>query len=129
MTEQTAFLRKPISAIIRSNKCQLVTTGHVAHALRRTPRTVRYWQEMCLLPKPPFVLNSHSIRSRRWLYPADFVEALAEIAESGLIGDRIDQQNVAIVEHMIDDAEAEFITPLLGEGVTGPVVLELVRRG
>ena len=83
---------------------------------------------MNLLPKPPFVLHPESFRNRRWLYPAGFVEALAEIAESGIIGLTMDWHNREIFERMIDDAEEEFIRPLLGVGVMPPVAVELVRR-
>lgn len=84
---------------------------------------------MNLLPKPPFVLHYNSLCKRRWLYPADFVEALAEIASCGVIGKRMDHDKWWTFEQMVDEAEAEFITPLLGPGVTGPIHLRLVRRG
>ena len=45
-------------------------------------RTLRTWREMNLLPQAPFVLDYNSPRKRRWLYPAAFVECLADIAES-----------------------------------------------
>src|ERR1700693_1226230 len=114
MASEVAFLRRPIPAVIRGQRCDLLTTGHLARAVGRTPRTIRNWGAMNLLPKPPFVLRPESFRNRRWLYPAGFVEALAEIAESGIIGTTMDWHNREIFERMIDDAEEEFIRPLLG---------------
>ncbi len=85
VADRTPFLRRPIPAVISGQECQLLTTGHLAHALGRTPRTIRTWRAMNLLPKPPFVIHAQSLRSRRWLWPSGFVNALAEIADSGRI--------------------------------------------
>lgn len=82
---------------------------------------------MNLLPQAPFVLDYNSPRKRRWLYPAAFVECLADIAESGLIGERMNHWDYFLFEHMVDDAEERFINPLLADGVSRPVLLQLVR--
>lgn len=105
----------------------MLTTGHLACAVDRTPRTIRTWRKRGLLPGPPFVIHSDSFRNRRWLYPVGFVEALAEIAENGLIGSKMDPTNWYVFSRMVHDADQEFIRPLLGEGVMGPVVLSFVR--
>lgn len=127
MAGETSFLRRPIPAVINGQWCELLTTGHLARAVGRTPRTLRTWQAMNLLPQAPFVLDYHSVRQRRWLYPAAFVERMAEIADSGIIGKRMKHWDYFLFEHIVDDAEAEFINPLLAEGVSRPVLLQLVR--
>jgi len=129
MASEKPFLRRPISAAIRGQKCELLTSGHLAHAVARTPRTIRAWQQMNLLPKAPFVLHPESFRNRRWLWPSDFVDAMVEIAESGVIGTRLDYRSWDLFERMVDDAEGQHILPLLGEGVTRPVPLVSSMRG
>jgi hypothetical protein len=75
------------------------------------------------LPKAPFVLHPESFRNRRWLYPAGFVEALAEIAKSCMTGTRMDPMNWDVFRRMVYDAEEQHIPPLLEEAVSRPVVL------
>src|ERR1700733_9348258 len=96
VSTSSRFLRHPITTVIRGEQCQLVTTGHLAAAIRRTPRTVRRWQEMRLLPPPPFFLDYSSSCNRRWLYPSEFIERLAEVFDSGVIGNRLDQQDFLV---------------------------------
>ena len=83
---------------------------------------------MNLLPPAPFVLHFKSFSKRRWLYPLDFVDAVADIAECCNIGRRMNKDSWFQWEQMIDAAEEEFILPLFGPGVTAPVHLEPLRE-
>jgi len=120
-------LRHPIRVTIDGETVELVTSGHLAAAVGRTPRTIRNWRAMNLLPKPPFVLHFKSPGACRWLYPADFVKAMAEITASGVIGNRMPKDRWDEFESMVDAAEEEFISPLL-HGVTGPIKLRSAPR-
>jgi len=122
-------LRHPVEVEIDGRRYSLVTTGYLAAAIGRTPRTVRLWQEQSLLPRAPFVLHFKSPYARRWLYPAEFVDAVADIAAVCETGKRMDKSKWDSWEKMIDDAEEEFISPLLGLGVTQPIRLEPVKKG
>lgn len=126
MADGTHFLRRPIPAVINGQKCELLGTGSLACAVERTPRTIRTWRAMNVLPTP-FVLHPESFRNRRWLYPAGFVAAMVEIAESGIIGTTMDPMNWDIFVRMVYDADKHYILPLVGEGVTRPVVLSAVK--
>lgn len=71
----------------------LCTIGHVACALRRTAWTVKHWEAIGLLPPAKYVLNPELHRTRRRLYPAEYVDALCAIADRGFIGKRLDRRD------------------------------------
>jgi len=122
-------LRHPIRVTIDDETVELVTSGYLAAAVGRTPRTIRNWRALNLLPPAPFVLHFKSFSRRRWLYPLDFVDAVAEIAAVCEIGRRMRRDRWLQWEQMVDEAEEQFISPLLGSGVTGPIHLRSLHRG
>ena len=75
---------------IGSEVHQLYMVGHVANALRRTVWSIKHWERIGLLPKPVFLLDPGDPRARRHLYPGTYIDALAEIAQHGYIGRRLD---------------------------------------
>jgi MerR HTH family regulatory protein len=69
-------------------RVECVSVGVLAAALQRTPRTIRYWQAMGLLPRAPLVVASDDPRGVRRYYPVKLVEALREVVEREGFGQR-----------------------------------------
>jgi hypothetical protein len=117
MDDTTKYLRLPIRTEIGGRACTLLSIGHVAHALRRTTWTVRYWERIGLLPESPFVLNPDVPRTRRRLYPEGFVNRLGEIADRGYLGKRLDHEQWQQFHDEVLAAYWATVAPLLS-GVT-----------
>jgi hypothetical protein len=96
----------------------LCTIGKVAEALGRTPWTVRRWQALDLLPATPFFLSPDIPRTRRRLFPVDFVKSLAVIADQGFVGERLDRQHWDRFHREVLAAYEATVTPLFRSGVT-----------
>jgi hypothetical protein len=106
---------------------RLLTVSYIASALGRTRWTIRHWQQLGLLPPPPFVINRENKSSRRWLYPEPFVEELATIMQT-YPGPRIDQDAWPDFRKRAFEAYHKHVDPLLG-GCVIPVEIETDRTG
>ena len=114
MDNSTKWLRSPIHTEVGGRPCTLLTIGHVAHALGRTTWTVRYWTRLGLLPEPAFHLNPGNPRARRTLYPGPYVLALADIADRGYVGPRLDRDQWRRFQLDVWAAYQETVLPLTG---------------
>ncbi len=119
MVEMVKGLRGPICTEIDGRQWTLLTVGYVAHALRRTVWTVKYWERIGLFPAAPFISNGDVPSTRLRLYPRQFVDALEEIVARGYLGKRLDRDDWRRFRHEVFAAYEETVTPLTGNGVTG----------
>ena len=117
MVEHLKSLRHPILMDIDGQGCELLTVGYVAHVLRRTSWTIRYWTALNLFPEAPFQLDPDVSRTRRRLYPSAFVGALAEIANRPYYGMRLDRHEWGRFQHDVFEAYEMTVVPLLRRGV------------
>jgi hypothetical protein len=97
---------------------KLCTIGHVADALNRTGWTIRNWQRLGVIPEAPFLLSPEVPRTRRRLYPAEYVDALNEIAERGYLGRRLNADQLHRFKEDVSLAYEKTVAPLLNAGVT-----------
>lgn len=111
-------LRHPIRTQINGQPVVLLTVGHLARALARTPWTVRHWQCLGLLPLPPFAIREEDFQRRRWLYPESFVEALAEVIERNGVGPRLERREWGAFQQQVAAAYRATVEPLLTDGVS-----------
>lgn len=64
--------------------------GELARALGRSSETIRRWERYGWLPRPPRTGTASNVRGQRRAYPADFAEAVVDIAEEeGIIGRKV----------------------------------------
>ncbi len=108
------YLRSPIRTEIDGRTCILLTIGHVALALGRTTWTVRYWTRLGLLPEAPFDLHPDEPRLRKRLYPESYVLALADIANRGYLGPRLDRDRWRRFQLDVWEAFRMTVVPLTG---------------
>ena len=120
-------LRHRIHVVTESGDCDLLTIGHLAAALRRSRWTVLYWERLGLLPGAPFVMNAERSMTKRRLYPAHYVRALAEVMERHYSGPRLEHEVWASFQRDVHSIYDRIVVPLLG-GVTPPIQIELVGR-
>lgn len=95
---------------------KLVAVGYLAHATKRTCWTVRYWQRLGLLPPPPFALRRDDPQRRRWLYPTEFVDAVAQIVKEMEIGPRLERSMWPSFQSAVSRAYETTVLPLLEDG-------------
>lgn len=112
MHRTSKFLRHPIDYEINGRKCVLLTVGHLANALHRSPWTVRHWTRLGILPEAPFDLDPNEPRLRKRLYPKPFVDALAAITEDKYSGPRLDRHQWQQFQHDVWAAYQETVMPL-----------------
>ena len=86
-------LRRPIKTNLNGQPVTFLTVGHLARAVHRTTWSVRHWQRLGLLPRPPFAIHRDDDQRRRWLYPADFVRRVAEVVAQYEIGERLNRED------------------------------------
>ena len=91
MVEYVKSLQHPVQIAVGDRTVDLVTIGYVANVLDRTSWTIKYWTRLGLFPEPPYFLNPKDSCTRRRLYPADFIDALAIIVSHGYVGRRLDR--------------------------------------
>lgn len=121
MTESTKSLRSPLTLTVGGKRVKLLTIGYVASALGRTNWTVRYYEQIGLMPPAAFVLNKETLETRRRLYVEEYVEALAEIARQDFFGERLEYEDWKRFRRLVCDAYKEVVEPLLPLGVTPPL--------
>lgn len=85
-------LRRPVLVEHFGEVYRFLTIGYLAEAVGRTPRTIRRWQEVGLLPKPEIFLYPRRLPAKRGLYPEGLVTALRQVASRGGIGPRLEWQ-------------------------------------
>jgi hypothetical protein len=112
MESNVKYLRSPIKTEIGGRPCTLLTIGHLAHALGRTPWTIRHWTRLGLLPPAPFDLRPEDPRRRRRLYPQPFVLALADIAALDYVGARLDRNQWQRFQVEVWEAYQATVVPL-----------------
>jgi hypothetical protein len=117
VTQEIKKLRHPISVTINGQPCTLLTSGYLAHAMNRTPWTIKYWQRIGLFPRAPFVL-SPSTPARRSLFPEPFVKSLKAIAMKSYYGARLDRDDFQRFHDDVQAAYKETVRPLLQRGIT-----------
>ena len=118
MTARIKNLRHPIHTEINGEHCTLLPIGYVAHALGRSVWTVKYWTKLGLLPRAPFAQRRDTPNTRRRLYPQPFVQSLAEIANRGYLGTRLERSEWARFRRDVHLAFEKTVVPLLIRGVT-----------
>lgn len=111
--ERVRNLRAPISFTIAGQEVELVTIGHVAHALGRGTWTIRYWQRIGLFPDTPFFLYPAIPKFCRHLFPAQFVEQLAVIPGLDYWGPRLEHDQWQRFQQDVWRAYEETVLPLM----------------
>ena len=129
MTPTIKNLHHPIHTEINGQRCTLLTIGYVAHALGRSVWTVKYWTRLRLLPAAPFFQHRDIPNIRRRLYPEPFVKCLAEIANRGYIGNRLERAEWARFRRDIDEAFQKTVVPLLSLCITDEMSPSIVVSG
>ena len=127
MVESVKGLRRPILTEVNGQRCVLYTSGWVAHVLQRTPWTIRWWQRKGLFPEPPFHINPDHPQNKRGLYPAEFLEALAEIAGRPYFMERLDHYDWKRFYNDVSAAWEATVVPLLGTSVIETGDLTVLR--
>ena len=117
--------RRPIRITTEAGDVQLLTIGHVAAAVGRTPWTIKHWHRLELLPPAPFVINAQRQNLRRRLYPEPFVRELARITARRYSGPRLDYNQWRSFQIEARAAYDRIVVPLTG-GVMPPVEIELL---
>lgn len=117
MVDKIKSLHRPIEVVINGQRCEMLTIGHVAHAVGRTTWTVRYWTKIGLFPVTPFFWDPSETRARFRLYPLPFVESLQAITNKGYSGRRLDRESWARFQDDVFRAYKETVTPLLSSPV------------
>lgn len=108
---------------------RMFTISYVAAALHRTRWTVIHWEQIGLLPPVPFVINPNCSRTKRRLYPEQYVEELARITTKYYPSPRLERESWREFQAQAYRAFNDFVVPLLG-GVTPPGLIELTpKRG
>jgi hypothetical protein len=120
MAKSVKNLRRPITAQIEGKDCTLLTIGYMAAAIHRTSWTIKYWERLGLLPPAPFVVNPERLRTKRHLYPEQFVAAIARVMND-YPGERLERDQWRSFRKRANEAYAETIGPLLTPGVITPV--------
>ena len=105
-----------VTATINGTNITLLSSGYLARALGRTGWTVRHWIKLGLLPPAPFVISPDVPRTRRPLYPEQYLDALTEIAWRLRIGSRMDYANRRSFHAEVARAYEEIVVPLLPFG-------------
>src|SRR6202035_1584225 len=118
MAETIPFLHRPIPVVIDGKPVSLLTVGHLCHVLRRSRWSLHYWVRIGLFPAAPFYQNADNPHTLRRLYPESFVDRIAEIADRGYIGKRLDRDQWEHFRIDVERAYRETVSPLLGDGVT-----------
>ena len=95
-----------------------MTVAYVAKAIGRSKWSVKHWQRLGLLPEPPFVLHPDVQEARRYLYPATFIDCLAQIASQDYVVRRLDREDWQRFHNEVYEAYERTVAPLLGGGVT-----------
>jgi hypothetical protein len=113
MIERIKNLRRPITAAINGHSVELLTIGHLAHAVDRSTWTVKHWQRLGLLPRPPVILNPKVPSARRGLYPQLFVRSVAIIAKQDYMYPRLDRADWPKFHAEVLRAYEKTIAPLL----------------
>jgi hypothetical protein len=93
MDRTTKYLRRPIEAEISGQPVTLLTIGHLAREVNRTPWTIHYWQRIGLLPQLPFFTNHPNPLYRRGVYPEPFVLRVADMFIRNGIGERLGRED------------------------------------
>ena len=114
--------RHPIITQIKGQEVTLLTVAYVAKAIGRSKWSVKHWQRLGLLPEPPFVLHPDVQEARRYLYPATFVQCLAEIASQDYVVRRLERQDWQRFQNEVWTAYETTVAPLLGTCVTREAV-------
>ena len=101
--------------IVDGRHTALVTIGHCARALRRTPTRLKQWEQMGIFPPAPF----RSTRNQQRLYPTEFLRSIRLIAEQDYFGTRLDRANWVRFQSEVWAAHNAALAPLhkIGAGV------------
>ena len=70
---------KRVIAEIGGKRVTLYSIGVLAHAIGRSPITVRKWENGGLLPRPFVEVSDHECRRFRW-YTAEMIAAIRQVA-------------------------------------------------
>jgi hypothetical protein len=117
MAARIKNLRHPITAVINGHQVELLTIGHLAHAVGRSNWTVSYWRKLGLLPAS--VIERPDIPNlRRHLYPAPFVSAMRVIAKQDYVIRRLERKDWPRFHAEVLRAYEATVRPLLNSCIT-----------
>ncbi len=119
MAERIKNLRHPITGVINGHRVELLTVGHLARAVGRTPWTVKHWTKVGLLPPAQVIERADISNLRRYLWPAPFVAAMGAIARKDYVIRRLERKDWPKFHAEVLRAYGETIAPLLEPCVTG----------
>lgn len=121
MAKRIKNLRHPITAVVNGHPCELLTVGHLARAVGRTPWTVKHWQRIGLLPRPQVILNPKVPQARRGLYKSDFVAEMKVIGKKDYLYPRLDRADWQKFHSDVMRAYEKTIAPFLSDAVIDEV--------
>jgi len=130
MAKTTKNLRRPIPTTINGQSCLMLTIGHLANAVGRTPWTVKHWIQVGLIPPSPVLERPDTPNLRRRMWPAEFVAAMREIGKQDYMVGRLDRRDFGRFHTEVMEAYKTHIGPLLGPGVTedSPITIGADKR-
>jgi len=119
MPKSTKNLRRPIHTTINGHPCTMLTIGHLALALGRTPWSVKRLIKVGLIPPATCLERPDTPNLRRRLWPAQFVAAMRVIGKQDYMAVRLDRKDWDRFQQEVEAAYRDTIEPLLDSGVTG----------
>lgn len=72
-------------------KTYLYNIGTVAEAIRRTSQTIRRWEDVCILPKPPFKVGG------KRFYSDEHIDAIVECLEKSNVRPGVKIQDTSFI--------------------------------
>ena len=118
MANATKNLRRPLTIEINGHECVMLTIGHLANAVGRTPWSINQWIRAGLIPPSPVLERPDTPNLRRRLWPAEFVAAMRVIGKQDYVVRRLDRRDFRRFHSEVMDAYELTIAPLLEPTVT-----------